>query len=139
MHNYEIMFILNPNAAEEEVDKINSQLEGIITASGGKVSKVEQMGRRRLAYAVDQVKEGIYLLIVLAADGSVVRELERRLRVMDVVIRYVTVRMDEDMKRLDKIKAHRQKRAERRGRAHASGEAGAERRGHASMEQLAEE
>ena len=115
MQNYEIMFILNPNATEEEIDKINAQLEGIITAGGGKVGKIEKMGKRRLAYLVNKFKEGSYVLFVTTADGAIIREIERRLRVMDLVIKYLTVRMDEDMKRLDKIKAHRQKRAARRG------------------------
>jgi small subunit ribosomal protein S6 len=73
------------------------------------------------------------------ADGAIVREVERRLRVVDNVIKYLTVRMDEDLKRLDKIKAHRQKRAERRGRAHASSEGGGERQSGHAMEQMAEE
>jgi small subunit ribosomal protein S6 len=140
MQNYEIMFILNPNATEEEIDKINAQLEGIITAGGGKVGKIEKMGKRRLAYLVNKFKEGSYVLFVTTADGAIIREIERRLRVMDLVIKYLTVRMDEDMKRLDKIKAHRQKRADRRGRAHAAGaEGGSARRAVNPMDQMAEE
>jgi small subunit ribosomal protein S6 len=115
MTNYEIMFIVNPNVAEDEIDKINSQLEGIITSGGGKIGKIEKMGKRRLAYAVDKHTDGFYVLFVTTATGAIVREIERRLRVMDPVIKYLTVRMDEDMKRLDRIKAHRQKRAARRG------------------------
>src|SRR5436190_16282232 len=110
MTNYEIMFIVNPTAAEDEIDKINSQLEGIITSGGGKIGKIEKMGKRRLAYPVDKFTDGFYVLVVTTATGAIVREIERRLRVMDQVIKYLTVRMDEDMKRLDKIKAHRQKR-----------------------------
>jgi small subunit ribosomal protein S6 len=87
---------------------------------------------------VGKFKEGAYVLFAITASGAVVREIERRLRVMDLVIRYLSVRLDEDTKRLDKIKAHRQKRAERRGRAHAAGEGG-ERRGHGSIDQMAEE
>lgn len=138
MQNYEIMFIVTPNATEEEIDKINSQLEGVITAGGGKIGKIEKMGKRRLAYLVNKFKEGSYVLFTITANGAIVREVERRLRVMDLVIKYLTVRMDEDMKRLDKIKAHRQKRAERRGRAHASGES-SERRPSNPIDQLAEE
>jgi len=115
MRNYEIMFIVNPNTAEEEIDKINSQIEGIITSGGGKVGKIEKMGKRKLAYVVDKFMDGFYVLFVINANGTIVREIERRLRVMDPVIKYLTVLMDDDMKRLDKIKAHRQKRAARRG------------------------
>src|SRR6267143_6260675 len=111
MRSYEIMFIVNPNAAEEEIDKINSQLEGIITSGGGKVEKLEKMGKRRLAYAVDKHREGYYVLFVITADGDIVKECERRLRVMDAVIKYITVRTDEEFRRLEKIKSYRQKRA----------------------------
>ena len=121
MRNYEIMFIVSPDGAEEDIDKINGQIEGVVTAGGGKVEKIEKLGKRRLAYLVKKHREGSYVLFTTQADGAIVREIERRLRVMDLVIKYLTVRMDDDMKRLDKIKAHRQKRATRRSRAHAEG------------------
>ena len=137
MRHYEIMFIVNPNATEEDIDKINGQIEGVITAGGGKVGKVEKLGKRRLAYIVKKFREGFYVLFTIEADGAIVREIERRLRVMDLVIKYLTVRMDDDMKRLDKIKAHRQKRAARRGRAHA--ESGERRAAPSPVEQMPEE
>ena len=129
MRNYEIMFIVNPNTAEDEIDKVNGQLESIITSGGGKVEKIEKMGKRRLAYAVDKFRDGFYVLVTLNANGEIVKEIERRLRVMDMVIKYITVRMDIDAKRLDKIKAHRQKRAAKRGASQKS----------APAEQMAEE
>ena len=122
MRNYEIMFIVSPDGAEEDIDKINGQIEGVVTAGGGKVEKIEKLGKRRLAYLVKKHREGSYVLFTTQADGAIVREIERRLRVMDLVIKYLTVRMDDDMKRLDKIKAHRQKRASRRTRAREGGE-----------------
>ena len=115
MRNYEIMFIINPNTPEEEVDKINSQIEGVITSGGGQVQKTEKMGRRKLAYEIDKHREGQYVLIVTTGNGDIVREVERRLRVMDTVIKYITVRTDEEVRRLDKMKAFRQKRAAKRG------------------------
>ena len=117
MRNYEIMFIVNPNEAEEEIDKINAQLESIITSGGGKVEKIEKMGKRRLAYEVDKHREGHYVLFVTSANGDIVRECERRLRVMDAVIKYITVRTDEEGRRLEKIKSYRQKRAARRSKS----------------------
>ena len=117
MRNYEIMFIVNPNASEEEIDKINGQVEGIITAGGGKIEKIEKMGKRRLAYEIDKHREGHYVLFVIAANGDIVKECERRLRVMDAVIKYITVRTDEEVRRFEKIRNYRQKRAARRGSA----------------------
>jgi small subunit ribosomal protein S6 len=114
MRNYEIMFIVNPSVVEEDIDKINSQIESIITAGGGTVAKVEKMGKRRLAYPVNKCRDGFYVLLTIQATGEIVKETERRLRVMDSVIKYLTVRMDEDIRRQDKIKAHRAKRALRR-------------------------
>jgi small subunit ribosomal protein S6 len=115
MRNYEIMFIVNPNASEEEIDKINAQIEGVVTAGGGKIEKVEKMGKRRLAYEIDKNREGHYVLFVLSANGDIVKECERRLRVMDAVIKYITVRTDDEGRRFEKIRKYRQKRAARRG------------------------
>lgn len=115
MRSYEIMFIVNPNAPEEEIDKINSQLENIVTSGGGTVDKIEKMGKRRLAYDVDKHREGYYVLFVIAANGDIVKECERRLRVIDAVIKYITVCTDEEDRRFEKIKKFRQKRAARRG------------------------
>jgi small subunit ribosomal protein S6 len=115
MRNYEIMFIVNPNTTEEEIDKINGQIESVVTSGGGAIGKIEKMGKRRLAYEVDRQREGYYILFVITANGDIIKECERRLRVMDAVIKYITVRTDEEMRRLEKIKSYRQKRAARRG------------------------
>jgi small subunit ribosomal protein S6 len=115
MRNYEIMFILNPNTVDEEIDKINGQIEHVVTAGGGKIDKIEKMGKRRLAYEVEKHREGYYVLFVMNANGDIVKECERRLRVMDPVMKYITVRTDEEARRMDKMKSFRQKRAARRG------------------------
>jgi small subunit ribosomal protein S6 len=125
MRNYEIMFIVNPGTSEEEVDKINGQVEGIITSGGGKIEKIEKMGKRRLAYDVDKHREGHYVLFVIEANGDIIKEAERRLRVMDAVIKYITVRTDEEVRRFEKMRNYRQKRAARRG-SHRSGAAPAQ-------------
>src|SRR5947207_3292968 len=93
MRNYEIMFIVNPNAVEDEIDKINAQLEAVITSGGGQIQKIEKMGKRRLAYEVDRLREGYYVLFATAANGDIVKECERRLRVMDAVIKYKDVKL----------------------------------------------
>jgi len=121
MPNYEIMFIVNPNVAEEEIDKINGQIENIITSGGGKVEKIEKMGKRRLAYEVEKQREGYYVLFTTNANGDILKECERRLRVMDAIIKYITVRTDEEGRRLQKIKNYRQKRAARRGSGSRAG------------------
>ena len=115
MRNYEIMFIVHPNTTDEELDKINTQIEGVITAGGGQITKIEKMGKRRLAYEIDRNREGIYVLFVISANGEIVKECERRLRVLDAVIKYITVRTDDEDRRFDKIKGYRQRRAARRG------------------------
>jgi len=115
MRNYEIMFIVNPNGTEEEIDKIITQLEGVITAGGGRIDKVEKMGKRRLAYEVDRFREGFYVLFAIGANGDIIKECERRLRVIDAVIKYITVRVDGEVRRQEKIRSYRQKRAARRG------------------------
>jgi small subunit ribosomal protein S6 len=114
MRNYEIMFIVNPNAAEEEIDKINGQIEAVVVSGGGKVEKLEKMGKRRLAYEVDKHREGFYVLFVVLANGEIVKECERRLRVIDAVIKYITVRTDDEARRTEKLRNFRQKRATRR-------------------------
>lgn len=114
MPNYEIMFIVNPNTPEEEIDKINGQIENIITSGGGAIEKIEKMGKRRLAYEVEKQREGFYVLFTTSANGEIIRECERRLRVMDAVIKYLTVRTDEEMRRMGKLRNYRQKRAARR-------------------------
>src|SRR6266571_6037339 len=101
---YELMFIVRPDMVEEEQDKLISTLESAVSSSGGKVKSVERMGKRRLAYAVRRFHDGIYILLTVEGGGAVVHELERRLRVTEPVIKFLTVRIDEEQKRLDKIK-----------------------------------
>lgn len=101
---YELMFIVRPDMPEEEQDKLVSTLESAITSSGGAMKKVERMGKRRLAYTVRRFFEGIYILLTFEGSGGLVHELERRLRVTEQVIKFLTVRVDEEQKRLDKIK-----------------------------------
>jgi small subunit ribosomal protein S6 len=120
MRKYEIIFLIRPDVAEEEVDKLITQMEGVVTGTGGKVEKVDKMGRRRLAYRVAGHREGHYVLFLLEGPGDTVKEFERRLKVTDAVIKYLTVRVDEDLKRAEKYKALRAKQEARRPRPKAS-------------------
>ena len=102
---YELMFIVRPDMTDEDLDKLISTLQSVVPASGGNVQRVDKMGKRRLAYAVRRFHEGIYVLMVVEGGGAVIHELERRLRVTEPVIKFLSVRIDEEQKRLDKIKA----------------------------------
>ncbi len=110
---YEVMFIVRPDVAEEDVDKLIAGFEGTVTNGGGSVRSLEKMGRRKLAYTVRKFNDGNYVLLTIDADGKLVAELERRLRVSEPVIKFLTVRMDEEEKRLDKVKALRASRTKR--------------------------
>lgn len=107
---YELMFIVRPDMAEEDLDKLISTLESAVTSSGGAVKNVERMGKRRLAYAVRRFQDGMYILLTVEGTGELLHELERRLRVTEPVIKFLTVRIDEEQKRLDKIKKIREAR-----------------------------
>jgi small subunit ribosomal protein S6 len=104
---YELMFIVRPDMTEEDQEKLISTLQTAVTSSGGQVKNVEKMGKRRLAYTVRKFHDGLYLLLTFEGSGGLVHELERRLRVTEPVIKFLTVRVDEEQKRLDKIKAIR--------------------------------
>jgi small subunit ribosomal protein S6 len=110
---YELMFIVRPDMADEEMDKLISTLESNVAASGGTVKSTDKMGKRRLAYLVRGFQEGNYVLITLEGTGAAIHELERRLRVTEPVIKFLTVRVDEENKRIGKIKAIRATRVKR--------------------------
>jgi small subunit ribosomal protein S6 len=107
---YEVMFIVRPDMAEEDLDKLISTLETAVTGSNGTVKNVEKMGKRRLAYVIGRFHDGMYILLTVEGGGGLIHELERRLRVSEPVIKFLTVRIDEEQKRLDKIKKIRDAR-----------------------------
>jgi small subunit ribosomal protein S6 len=114
MRIYEELFIVRPDATEEEVDPVVEQLKNVITHAGGTVDKVDKWGTRRLAYRVLKYDEGQYILLQFTAKANTVLELERRLRVNDLVLKFLTVRIDEKLKRIEKRKRAREKRAARK-------------------------
>jgi small subunit ribosomal protein S6 len=107
---YEVMFIVRPDMAEEDLDKLISTLETAVSTTGGTVKGVEKMGKRRLAYVVSRFHDGMYVLLTVEGGGGLIHELERRLRVSEPVIKFLTVRIDEEQKRLEKIKKIREAR-----------------------------
>jgi small subunit ribosomal protein S6 len=110
---YELMFIVRPDMTEEDQERLVSTLEGHVTNTGGTVKNVDRMGKRRLAYAVRGFPDGIYVLLTVEGGGAVISELERRLRVTEPVIKFLTVRVDEEEKRLAKVKAIRDTKRKR--------------------------
>jgi len=114
---YDLIFICRPDTPESDVDKVISTVEHAATEKGAKIEKTEKWGRKRMAYRVQRLREGYYVFMVLkSSHGEVVKELERRLKVADPVMKYLTVRVDEELKRQEKLKKHREKRAARRPR-----------------------
>jgi small subunit ribosomal protein S6 len=107
------MFIVRPDVTEEDLDKLVSTLQNHATSAGATVKSAEKMGKRRLAYEVKKFQEGQYVLLVLNANGKAIHELERRLRVTEPVIKFITVRTDEEQQRLDKIRKLRAERTKR--------------------------
>jgi small subunit ribosomal protein S6 len=112
---YEVMFILRPDTAEEDMDRLLQTMETNVAATGGKVTGFERMGKRRLAYTVKKFQDGIYILAFVEGPGSVLKELERRLRVQELVIKFITVRTDEEEKRLAKVKKLRDSKLKGQG------------------------
>lgn len=112
---YEVMFILRPDTTEEDQERLLQTMETNVAATGGKVTGFERMGKRRLAYTVKKFQDGIYVLAFVEGPGSVLKELERRLRVQELVIKFITIRTDEEEQRLAKIKKLRDSKVKGRG------------------------
>lgn len=111
---YEVMYIGTPDAADADITKLNDGIEKMIKKEGGSVVKTEVMGRRKLAYPINKKTEGHYVLFEIEGSGQEIAELERRMRVNDTIMRYLTVRVDEDRKAAEKNRLKREKRQTRR-------------------------
>jgi small subunit ribosomal protein S6 len=110
---YEVMYIVRPDVEEADLDKLVEGFEKNVTDGGGEIKSTEKMGRRRLAYTVRKFNDGFYVLMTIVAEGSLIGEIERRLRVSEQVIKFITVRIDEEEKRLAKVKAIRDTKVKR--------------------------
>lgn len=111
---YEVIFIVDPAAEDDEVTRLTDSLKQIATDQGGVVTKAESMGRRQLAYEILHKTEGNFVLLEIEGSGREIAELERRMRVNDRILRYLTVRVDEDRRRAEKFKSKRARKAEKR-------------------------
>jgi small subunit ribosomal protein S6 len=108
------MYIGTPETSDEDITKLNEAIEKMITDDGGSIVKTESMGRRKLAYPIQKKTEGHYTLFEIEGSGQEIAELERRMRVNDTVMRYITVRVDEDRKTAEKHRARREDRQNKR-------------------------
>jgi len=104
---YEVLFIADPNLGEPEVDALAATIQGYAEKEGAKTQKVEKWGKKRLAYDIKKHREGYYVLLVVEAKPEIVKEVERRIRVTDGVVKFITVRVDEDLKKAERRKAQR--------------------------------
>ena len=114
---YEILFIADPNLGEPEVDALTMQVQGYAEKEGGRIQKVEKWGKKRLAYMVKKQREGSYVLLSVEGGAALMKEVERRMRVTDGVLKFMTVRVDEELRKADRRRARRaEEEAKRRAK-----------------------
>ena len=111
---YELVYVVSPDATDEQVTELHTQVEGIAQRMGGSIDKTENWGRRRLAYEIGRHKEGTYVLEVLDGSGELMKEIDRRLKVTDLVIRHLVVRIDEVQSVIDRTRGKRTEVSRRR-------------------------
>jgi len=111
VRNYEVVFVAAPTLTGEELDGFINHIQTVVEGKNGKVIKVDNWGKKPLAYKIKKFREGFYVVLSIEGDGSTIAELERRFRVTDYIIRFISVRIDQDLKRSEKIKAIRHKKA----------------------------
>jgi small subunit ribosomal protein S6 len=111
---YELIYILPPDSTEQQATELHEQVEAIVARLQGQIEKTENWGRRKLAYEIGHFKEGVYVLEVINGGGELMKELDRRLKVMDQVVRHIVVRVDEEKKVVDRTRTKRQTESERR-------------------------
>jgi small subunit ribosomal protein S6 len=117
------MYIVNPDTADDKIAKLNDAVEKLITKEGGSVVKIDDIGRRRLAYPINKKNEGYYVLFEIEGTGQEIAELERRMRVNDMIIRFMTVRVDEDRKAAERVRTKRENRLSKRAKFRPTEEA----------------
>jgi len=111
---YEVIFIVDPDTADDEVMQLSEGIQKIITSQGGSITKTEMMGKRQLAYEINHKRNGTYVLLEVEGSGAEIAEVERRMRVNDQILRYMTIRVDEMRRRADKLKGRRARKAAKR-------------------------
>jgi small subunit ribosomal protein S6 len=114
VRQYELVYIMSPDATEQEVTELHTQVESIITRYKGELQKTENWGRRKLAFRIGKHREGTYVLEVFTGTGELTKELDRRLKVLDSVIRHLIVRVDEELRLAERTRARREVETQRR-------------------------
>ena len=117
MRTYEVVFVAAPTLTSEELDGFIKHAQTVVEGKNGKIAKVDNWGKKPLAYKIKRFREGYYVVLSIEGDGGAIAELERRFRVTDYIIRFLSVRIDEDLKRSDKIKAARHKKTSKQAPA----------------------
>jgi small subunit ribosomal protein S6 len=111
---YELVYILPPDTTEQQVTELHTQVEAVVSRMEGKIEKTENWGRRKLAYEISRQKEGVYVLQVINGSGELMKELDRRLKVMDQVIRHLVVRVDQEKNVVERTRSKRVADSQRR-------------------------
>ena len=114
VRQYELVYILPPETTEQQATELHDQIAAVVSRMHGQIEKTENWGRRRLAYEIGKFKEGVYVLEVINGDGELMKELDRRLKVIDQVFRHMIVRVDEEKKVVERTRTKRQSESERR-------------------------
>ncbi len=111
---YELVYVVSPEASDEQVADLHTQVEAIVQRIGGQIEKTDNWGRRKLAYEIGRHKEGTYVLEVINGGGDLMKEIDRRLKVTDLVIRHLVVRVDEEQGVVDRTRGRRTETSRRR-------------------------
>ena len=111
---YELVYIVTPDATEQEVADLHTQIEQIVQRFNGTFDKTENWGRRKLAYEIGKHREGTYVVETITGSGELMKEIDRRLRVIDQVIRHLVVRVDEELRVAERTRSARQTASARR-------------------------
>ena len=111
MRTYEVVFVAAPTITAEELDAFIAHVQGVVEGKNGKILKVDNWGKRSLAYKIKKYRDAYYVVLTIEGDGIAIAELERRFRVTDYIIRFLSVRIDEDLKRSEKLRSNRQRKS----------------------------
>jgi small subunit ribosomal protein S6 len=110
----ELVYVVSPDATEEQVNDLHAQVEAIVQRIGGQIEKTDNWGRRKLAYEIGRHKEGTYVLETINGTGELMKEIDRRLKVSELVIRHLVVRVDEDQAVIERMRGKRTETSRRR-------------------------